>query len=45
MDDWRRGEEPRAVFMGDRDFGGGNRVRSLRKIAVDVVMAGMEPER
>jgi hypothetical protein len=45
MDDCRRGEDPSAVFIGDRDFGGGRRVRSLRRIAADVVMAGIEPVR
>lgn len=43
MDDCRRGEDPRAVFIGDRDFGGGRWVRLLRMIAADVVIAGIEP--
>lgn len=30
MDDWRRGEEPREVFIGERAFGGGRCVRALR---------------
>lgn len=43
MDDWRRGDDPMAVFMGDRERGGGRCVRLLRRIAADVVMFGMEP--
>lgn len=43
MDVCRRGEDPSAVFTGDRDRGGGRCVRLLRRIAAEVVMAGMEP--
>ena len=43
MDDCRRGEDPRAVFIGDRDRGGGRCMRLLRSIAVEVVMLGIEP--
>ena len=43
MDDCRRGEDPSAVFLGDRDRGGGKCVRLLRKIWWDVARSGMEP--
>jgi hypothetical protein len=43
MEDCRRGEDPSAVFLGDRDRGGGRYVRLLRKIWWDVVRSGMEP--
>jgi hypothetical protein len=42
MDDCRRGEDPRAVFFGDRDRGGGRCVRLLRSIWC-VVSSGIEP--
>jgi hypothetical protein len=43
MDDCLRGEDPSAVFIGDRDRGGGKCVRVLRRMCADVVMPGMEP--
>jgi hypothetical protein len=43
MDDCLRGEDPRFVFLGDRDRGGGRFVRLLRKIWWDVMRSGMEP--
>jgi hypothetical protein len=43
MDDCRRGEDPSAVFFGDRDRGGGRSVRLLRSIWCAVVRSGIEP--
>jgi hypothetical protein len=43
MEDCRRGDEPSAVFLGDRDRGGGRWVRLLRNIWWEVVMSGIEP--
>jgi hypothetical protein len=43
MDDCLRGEDPRFVFLGDRDRGGGRFVRLLRKIWWDVTRSGIEP--
>jgi hypothetical protein len=40
---WRRGEDPRAVFIGERDRGGGRVVRLLRRMCVEVVRPGIEP--
>ena len=42
MDDCLRGEEPRFVFLGDRDRGGGRFVRLFRRIWWDVMRSGME---
>jgi hypothetical protein len=41
IEDCRRGEEPSAVFLGDRDRGGGSSVRLLRRIWCEVVRSGM----
>lgn len=43
MEDCRRGEEPSAVFFGDRERGGGRCVRLLRRMWAEVVRSGMEP--
>lgn len=43
MDDCRRGEDPRVVFMGERAFGGGRCVLALRINLADVARSGMEP--
>ena len=43
IEDCRRGEDPRLVFLGDRDRGGGRSVRLLRKIWWEVVSSGIEP--
>lgn len=43
MEDCRRGEFSKLVFLADRNWEGGRTVRLLRKIWQDVVSPGMEP--
>jgi hypothetical protein len=43
MDDCLRGDDPSAVFFGERDRGGGRCVRLLRSIWCEVVRSGIEP--
>lgn len=43
MDDCLRGEDPRAVLIGDRAFGGGRCVRALRSSGLAVTRSWIVP--